>query len=710
LSEDLVMADMNEELTVQLRLIDNMSASLATITNKLENVKGKLTDTGKSGETSFDKLKGVITGVAGAAGLATGAFALVVQGVKAVANWIREAVEAAGEAEIAFVRLNAVIENTGRITGVTTQSAVDWANAMMTLTGVTHEEINAAQAIMATFQNISAETFPRAMQAATDLSAVLGTDLASAARMVGMAMENPVEGIARLRRAGVMFTEGEKAQIAQMGESAAQMLILGKIESSYGGVAVAMADTYVGSQKRVKAAQEEVREAEGSSLAERKKNWNNFRADIMFAQARLYERGTGEMSKAAVYEEMALMREEAALKAQTDAAEASSAANLEGARTTRMWTAELEHIAAMGDIQVTTTNRIRTIREGWKGLGDQVKDVADRVLREGGGMWNQALTEIDEHTGTTAKAQADLTKDIEDAFKKLKGGGSIESFGAQIDEIGRDLGFGDSLATMEKNFQDAATQANYYLATIPDVTNKYVYINTIYTGGGGPPKGPPSVPMTMMTAAQWAAYLAAHPPGGPAGGGIFDLGSGDWLKHGLAGGGTLDAFDAMLSEWRPVGELGEEGMLVKNGRVTIVPHNRWENMKRRGLRPGGGFRLGGVPEDIYIPPPPTVDLTDIDLANLYPPPGGVPDWAKDKSQYSSDYTHPAPPAPRPAAPAEQIQINLAVQQKAEAAKQAADQLAELKSINSGIRDLKRIIPVATRDAVLAANPGGIRSG
>lgn len=126
------------------------------------------------------------------------------------------------------------------------------ASAMSSMTGIPDEVINQSQAVMATFKAIGKETFPRAMKAASDMSAVLGGDLQGATIQLSKAL-NDFDGFTALKRAGVSFSEEQERMIKKFKETndlaAYQELILKELEGEFGGVAEAMGKTDVGALK-----------------------------------------------------------------------------------------------------------------------------------------------------------------------------------------------------------------------------------------------------------------------------------------------------------------------------------------------------------------------------------------------------------------------------------------------------------------------------
>jgi hypothetical protein len=88
----------------------------------------------------------------------------------------------------------------------------------------------------------------------------------NAALQLGKALEDPIKNIDALKRAGIQFTDEEKAKIAALVESnelfEAQSIILDAVEKKFGGVAEATADD----SKKVTEAFDQFRQSLGLSL------------------------------------------------------------------------------------------------------------------------------------------------------------------------------------------------------------------------------------------------------------------------------------------------------------------------------------------------------------------------------------------------------------------------------------------------------------
>lgn len=127
----------------------------------------------------------------------------------------------------------------------------DYATAQMNATGVDDDAIKMAQAKLLTFADLakSADTMGGAFDQATKLSLDLAAagfgSVDSAAVMLGKALNDPIQGVAALRRVGVQLTDEQQAQIQafmDVGDAAsAQAVILGEVERQVGGTAEASA-------------------------------------------------------------------------------------------------------------------------------------------------------------------------------------------------------------------------------------------------------------------------------------------------------------------------------------------------------------------------------------------------------------------------------------------------------------------------------------
>ncbi|WKD51690.1 hypothetical protein [Microbulbifer spongiae] len=168
-----------------------------------------------------------------------GAWALFGAGVAGVTAVLYKSIRAGEEMERQQLKIEALLKATGGVSGRTTQQLDQQARAVARATLASVSGIRDAQGVLLTFRTVQEETFDRAIALSQDLAAVMGGDAKSAALQLGKALEEPSVGLTMLRRAGVSFTEAEKARIKTMTEAGrvaqAQRLILDKLAQQVGG-------------------------------------------------------------------------------------------------------------------------------------------------------------------------------------------------------------------------------------------------------------------------------------------------------------------------------------------------------------------------------------------------------------------------------------------------------------------------------------------
>lgn len=222
-----------------------------------------MTSSSKSASGALNDLVGEFTGInLGSIGVA-GAIGLVGK-----ALW--DMVDAAAESEAVSVRLDAVLKATAGEAGMTREALDALAQRMMYATGIDGELVQSAEAVLLTFRSIGKDVFPDAMNAAADMAAVMGGDLQSNVLMIGKALQDPINGLTALRRAGVSFTEAQKDVIASLvntGKTAdAQKIILEELNREFGGAAAAQMETYAGKVKLLEAQFGDLQETVGGWL------------------------------------------------------------------------------------------------------------------------------------------------------------------------------------------------------------------------------------------------------------------------------------------------------------------------------------------------------------------------------------------------------------------------------------------------------------
>jgi hypothetical protein len=141
------------------------------------------------------------------------------------------------EAEKSGAKLEAAFKNMGKTSGKTLDQLEQQADTLGELTIFDDEAIKEAQAALITFGQVSGREFDRAIEAAAGWAAATGGDLTQATQQLGFALSDPIAGLTRLRRAGVLFTEAQKEQVKALVEAGdtlgAQEVILAQFEQRY---------------------------------------------------------------------------------------------------------------------------------------------------------------------------------------------------------------------------------------------------------------------------------------------------------------------------------------------------------------------------------------------------------------------------------------------------------------------------------------------
>lgn len=203
---------------------------------------------GKEGSGKFSK--GFGSGIAAVGGKLFAPIAAAAAAVGTI-SFLGDSIEEAREAEKVGKTTAQIIKSTGGAAKISAPQVAELAGAISAKTGMDDEAIQSGANLLLTFKNVKneagdgAKIFDRATTAAADLSAAGFGSVDSASKMLGKALNDPIKGISALGRAGVTFTEQQKAQIKAMADSGdmlgAQKIIMAEVESQVGGVAAASA-------------------------------------------------------------------------------------------------------------------------------------------------------------------------------------------------------------------------------------------------------------------------------------------------------------------------------------------------------------------------------------------------------------------------------------------------------------------------------------
>lgn len=231
----------------KIRLADSLKGQILEIDNSIKDFKSNIGNY-KSGLSSLSNVGDIITG-----GLVTGG---ITAAIGAVVAFGKESVAAFKESEIAITAVATAVTTTGKAAGFTVEQLAQEAENLMKNTVFDDDQIlKDVTSQLLTFTNVTGETFLKAQKSALDLNTVLGGDLQGTTIQLGKALENPIKGVTALSKAGVTFTEQQKAQIKVLVESnkiqEAQAIILDEINAKYGNQAEALANTPTGRLKQL---------------------------------------------------------------------------------------------------------------------------------------------------------------------------------------------------------------------------------------------------------------------------------------------------------------------------------------------------------------------------------------------------------------------------------------------------------------------------
>lgn len=216
----------------------DFAAETSKFTNELKKVRGDLAVLKKDSASVNATLASFGNSVKGLIGFA------------AAATAIRAVVRETAEAEKAQALLNNALAAAGANVKAASAEFQAYATQLQKTTTFGDEAIIQVESLLLSFQGLSGETIKRATASVLDLSTRMGIDAPAAAKMLGKALADPEKGITALTRAGVGFSDSQKAIIKGLvdtGDAAgAQGLILKELEGRFGGAAAAARDTFGG--------------------------------------------------------------------------------------------------------------------------------------------------------------------------------------------------------------------------------------------------------------------------------------------------------------------------------------------------------------------------------------------------------------------------------------------------------------------------------
>jgi len=229
--------------------LKNMAQSAALVTGPLGGIASRLTI-----------LANIMSGGPLIAG--TVAFGVAITGtIMALSNGVK----VFDKTVLELGRLEAQMQITGHAVGFTTEHLDMFARklGLDTLTSTT--EARKAMTMLMTTTSLTGSEFKRTMVLAQDMAEAGIGNITTNAKTLAIALKDPIEGMTRLKRSNVQFTEEQKHQIETLTEAgdkfSANKIILDEVAKSYGDLAKKM----FGSTKTMAEATDALDEV-----------WNNF--------------------------------------------------------------------------------------------------------------------------------------------------------------------------------------------------------------------------------------------------------------------------------------------------------------------------------------------------------------------------------------------------------------------------------------------------
>ena len=200
----------------------------------------------------------------------TSAVGIVAMSLGKVSGAVMSTVTAYSAQEIAERRLQTTLRATQNAVGMSAGEMLDLADALSQVSTYSDQEILAVEQMLAATRKISAEVMPEATQAILDMAAATGEDAVNAAQRLSQALADPAGEIESLKEAGIQLSEEQKENIKRVQEQngvyEAQKILLKEVESTYGGMARAIADTDTGKLQQISNVWQDIKEGLGEGL------------------------------------------------------------------------------------------------------------------------------------------------------------------------------------------------------------------------------------------------------------------------------------------------------------------------------------------------------------------------------------------------------------------------------------------------------------
>lgn len=233
--------------------IKSFSAEIEKINKPIENFKKALT-------SWFVPLTTVKNGID-----------IVVSGIQKYREYLNKLLDAYQPQWEAETKLKTLLQNTNEQLGLNSESLISLAKEFQNCTTYADETIISIESMLVSTNAINKINIKSAVESVLNISTAMGTDAVGSAKTLAEVLKKPSEELNKLKSVGIDFTEEEKEKIKQLTEAnrlfEAQELVLKKVESAYGGVAKAMANTPMGAREQLENLKKENEQIKGNIAA-----------------------------------------------------------------------------------------------------------------------------------------------------------------------------------------------------------------------------------------------------------------------------------------------------------------------------------------------------------------------------------------------------------------------------------------------------------
>ncbi len=298
--------------------------------------------------------------------------------------------------------LDRAMRSAGEAAGFTMKQMGEMNDQLKKVSKYTTDAITDAQAALSKFKNVRLDVFQDALKGASDLAEYLGSDLTTATKLLGAALNDPRKGLEDLEEAGVDFSRSQKDTIEamlRMGDVAgAQRLILKQLAADMGGEGAKAADTFGQRMQRWAEASDKVWQTIGGALVP----WLNKLVDVtdkvQLVISKLVEEwlssfgGGGELSISV--EETAKVVGEWLMKAADVGVQAFTVLQsaIETWRTTAegVWlTIKSVTLSVLADMANKAADTIDKLIEMWPEVQKAAADMWKKMVELAGWAWEQ---------------------------------------------------------------------------------------------------------------------------------------------------------------------------------------------------------------------------------------------------------------------------------------------------------------------------------